>query len=131
MNKEEQEIVLKLSLYEQQIKQLEQQLQAVEKTISEMLSLKKGLDELKGNIGKEIFAPLGKGIFVKAKVISEELIVDIGWKNFVKKSIPETKELIESQIKKLEDAKTELSKSMEALGREVEKIISDASMRSY
>ena len=88
----QQEILFKFSMYEQQIKQLQQQMQAVEQGIIELSSLNLGLDELVGNTGKEIRAPIGRGIFVDAKLNSEELIVDIGRGNLVKKSIPETKE---------------------------------------
>ena len=90
MEKEQQELMFKLSVFEQQLQQLQQQLQAVEQGIAELGSLNLGLDELIGSKGKEIFAPIGKGIFTKSKLLSEDLIVDIGGKNFVKKSIPET-----------------------------------------
>ena len=77
------------------------------------------MEELKESTGKEIYAPVGKGIFVKAKIFSEDLNVDVGNGNFVKKSIPETKELIEEQIKKLEQVKTEMENNLEELGKEV------------
>jgi prefoldin alpha subunit len=88
-------------------------------------SLNLGLDELVGGTGKEIFAPFGKGIFVRAKLISEELNVDVGNGNFVKKSIPETKELIEEQLKKLEGIRKELEQNLEAIGGEIEKIMKE------
>jgi prefoldin alpha subunit len=116
---EQQELYFKFSMFEKQIKELQQQIEAVENGIVDLTSLNFGLDELVGNTGKEIYAPLGKGIFVKAKLISEELNVDIGSGNFVKKSIPETKELIESQIKKLQGIKVELENSLEEIGKEI------------
>ena len=51
-----------------------------------------GLGDLKGKKGKEIFAPVGRGIFAKAKLDSEEMLVDIGNGNFLSKSIDEAKE---------------------------------------
>src|SRR4030042_1922913 len=116
---EQQELFFEFSMYEQQIKQLQQQLEAIERGITELTTLNFGLDELVGAKDREIFAPMGKGIFVKAKLISEELNVDIGEGNLVKKSIPETKELIEEQIKKLEQVKEELENNLEELGKEV------------
>lgn len=121
--KNQQELLFKFSMFEQQIKQLQQQLQAVEQGIIEMNTLNLGLDELVGNTGKEIRSPIGRGIFVKAKLISEELNVDIGGGNLVKKSIPETKKLIEEQIKKLEQVRLELEKNLEEVGQELQKII--------
>ena len=115
MEKSQQELMAKLSMFEQQTQHLNQQLQAVSDGIIEMSSLNFALDELKGKTGKEVLSPLGRGIFTKTKLISEDLIVDIGGKNFVKKSIPEAKEIIEDQMKKLEEVK----KSLEA---EIEKV---------
>jgi len=122
----EQELMMKLGMFEQQIQQLQQQLEMVEKTIVELGSLSLGLEELKGKKGKEILAPIGRGIFVEAKLESEELTVDIGGKNFVKKSISETRELIEEQLKKLEDAKDELNNSLEEINGQLTKVFLDA-----
>ena len=121
MDKEiNQELLFKLSMFEQQIRQLHEQLQAVENAMVEMSSLSMGLDEIID--GKEVLSPVGRGIFVKSKIISEDLIVDIGSKNFVKKTIPETKELIKNQIKKLEDVKTDLINNLNEVEQEFNKI---------
>ncbi len=122
-NNEQQELLFKFSMFERQIQELQQQIEAVERGIIDLTSLNFGLDELKGNIGKEIFAPLGKGIFVKTKLVSEELNVDIGEGNLVKKSIPETKKLIEEQIGKLKEVKGEFENNLEQLGNELTKLM--------
>jgi len=124
--KNQQELMYKLSAYEQQIQQLQQQLQAIEQAIVEMDSLNLGLDELVGSEGKEILAQIGRGIFAKTKLFSEELIVDIGGKNFVKKSIPDTKKIIEEQIEKLEDVKKELEDNLEKINEELTKTFMSA-----
>lgn len=126
MEEEQQKLMFKLSIFEQQMQQLQQQLQAIEQGIVEMNSLNIGLDELVGSKGKEIFTPIGKGIFAKANLLSEDLIVGIGGKNFVKKNIPETKKIIEGQIKELEDVKKDLEKSMDQLNHEFIKLIEEA-----
>ena len=119
MEKNQQDLMYKLSVYEQQIQQLQQQLEAVEQATIEMNSLVLGLDDLVGSEGKEILAPIGRGIFVKTKLASEDLTVDVGGKNFVKKSIPETKKLIEDQVKKLEEVKEELNNNLEEINNEL------------
>ena len=120
---EQQEIMFKLSMFEQQIQQIQQQLQSVEQGIIELNSLNLGLDEMVGKEGKEIFASIGKGIFAKAKLISEDLIVDIGSKNFVKKTIPETQKLVKNQIENLEEVKKELNNNLEATSNELRGLI--------
>ncbi|MFH1503080.1 MAG: prefoldin subunit alpha [Candidatus Diapherotrites archaeon] len=115
----EQELMLKFQMFEQQIRAIQQQLQAVEEAILDVSNLNLGLDDLVGKRDSEIFAPIGRGIYAKAKLLSEELLVDIGNKNFVKKSIPETKEIIQNQIKKLEKLKEELNCGLENINEEL------------
>ena len=122
----EQELLFRFSMFERQIRELQQQIEAVERGIVDLTTLNFGLDELIGSKDKEILAPMGKGIFVKAKLLSEELNVDIGEGNIVKKSIPETKELIEEQIKKLEQVRGELEKNLEEIGQELTSMMGDA-----
>ncbi|VVB82169.1 Prefoldin subunit alpha [uncultured archaeon] len=122
----EQEMLFKFSMFERQIKEIQQQLDSVERGIVDLNSLNFGLDELIGNTGKEIYAPMGKGIFVKAKLISEELTVDIGNGNLIKKTIPDTKELIEEQIKKLGQVKKELESNLEQLSEEINRVMNQS-----
>lgn len=117
--KKQQEIMMKLQMYEQQVQQIQQQLQMIEQGIAELHILDSGLSDLKGKKDKEILAPVGRGMFVKAKLLSEDLIVDIGGKNFVTKSIPDAKKLIEEQLTKLDDVKTELEKAMKDVEKDV------------
>jgi len=120
MDKESQEEMMqKFGMFEQQIQQLQQQLQAIEQTIVEMNSLSFGLDDLKGSKGKEILAPIGRGVFTKTKLDSEKLIVDVGGKTFVEKNIPDTKKIIKEQIEKLETAKNEVQNSIEKINHEL------------
>ena len=71
-------------------------------------------------------ANFGRGIYVKAKLLSEELTVNIGNGNHVTKSIDETKDLLEKQIKKLDKIKEELSEALEKTGEELTKLMQDA-----
>ncbi len=122
----EQELMIKLQMFEQQMQQLQQQLQAVEESVIDLNSLSIGLDELKGSKGKEIMAPLGRGIFVKTKLLSEDLTVDVGGKNFVKKNIGDTKKIVDEQLVKLEEIKKDLNNNLEQLGEELTKTFAEA-----
>ena len=119
----QQELLYKLSVFDQHIKQLNQQLQLIEKNILDLNSLNSGMDEIKGSIGKEVLAQLGRGIFVKTNIISEELIVDVGNKNFVKKSITDTKKIIKEQIEKLHQIEKELKDKIEDINKEVAELV--------
>lgn len=126
MDKNQQEMIMKLGMFEQQIRQLQEQVNAVEQGIVELNSLNVDLEEIKNSEGKEIFSAIGRGIFIKSKISSEELLVDIGQRKFVKKSVPETRKIIEEQTKKLEEVKKELNDNLENIGNEIEKTIKNS-----
>lgn len=84
------------------------------------------MKSLKEKEGKEILASVGRGIFVRAQLLSEDLTVDIGDKTFVKKDISSTRNLIQKQIDKLENVKEDVENAMEKMGEEIQKVIADA-----
>ena len=124
--KKQQELFYKISIFEQQMRQLQQQLEAVEQGIVDLESLKFGLDELVGKKDQEVFSSLGKGIFAKTKLVSEDLLMNIGDRKFVSKSIPETKKSMDDQIKRLNEMKMDLNNSLNEINEEVGKIIDEA-----
>jgi prefoldin alpha subunit len=119
------ELNQKFQMFENQIMQLQQQLQVIEQAIMDMTQIDLGLEDLKGKKDEEIMAPIGRGIYVQAKMLSEEMIVDVGGKNFVKKSIPETKELIKSQLKNLEGLKKELEGELDKINSELTSVMKE------
>ena len=118
MNKE---LENKFRAYEQQIMQLQEQLHAVEQAILDMGKVSSGIKDLKGKKGEEIFAPIGRGIFVKAELLDEELLVDVGEKNLVSKSIEETVSLVSGQQEKLEDIRKQFENELNAINQELTK----------
>ena len=121
MNQEE--LNQKFMVFEQQIRQIQEQLGAIEQAILDMSQIKLGLDEIKGKTGEEIMAPIGRGVYIKAKLLSEELTVDVGGKNFVGKNIEETKELINEQIEKLKEIKVQLEKELDKINDEITSVM--------
>lgn len=123
--KSQQELMNKLSMFQQQMQYLQQQFEAIERAVNEMNSLNYGLEDLRGKKDSEIFANIGKGIYARAKLISEDLLVDIGDRNLVKKDIDSTKKIIEKQVQKLEEIKQELNNNIENLNIEAQKMIQE------
>jgi len=115
----EQELARKFQIFEQQIRMLQEQMNAVEQTTIDLQTLDLGLDNLKESKDKEVLAQVGRGIFVKAKVISDDLIVDIRGKNFVTKSIENTKEVLKGQIEKLGKIKEDLEGELDKINEEI------------
>lgn len=123
-NKEiSQEILYKLGVFEKNLEMLNQQSQLIDRNIIELTSLNSGMDEIKGSVGKEVLAQLGRGIFVKTKLVSNDIVVDVGGKTFVKKSIPETKKIIEEQIEKLNQIQKELENEAQKIDVEMSELV--------
>lgn len=122
----QQELLFKLSMFEQQIRQLQEQIGAVEKAVLDLQNLNQGLEDFSGIKDKEVFAHVGRGIFVKAKIISEDLLVDVGEQNFVKKDLLGTRKILGEQIKKLQDIQKELENNLEKTSEEINNMISES-----
>ena len=117
------ELEEKFRIFEREIMQIQQELQAVEAALIDLGKINLGLDEIKEKKDAEILAQIGRGIFVKAKILSDELTVDVGGGNFVKKTIPETKKLIEEQVKKLDSMKDDLEGELDRMNEEITKAL--------
>lgn len=61
----EQELQQKFQVFEQQIKQLQEQLRSVEEALYDMNFINNGLDDLTDKVGEEIMAPLEKEFMLK------------------------------------------------------------------
>ena len=115
----DQEAIMKIQMMEQESNQLNEQLQMIEQSVNEMLELKASLDEIGKNENKEILANIGKRIYIPVEIKDKKLIVEVGKKNFVKKTIPQAKEIITDQLKKLITAKAQTMERLEALQTEI------------
>jgi prefoldin alpha subunit len=118
-----QEQLMTLQMIEQEANQLNQQIEIIESNISELEDLRLCLNELEKNENREILANLGKKIFLPVEIKKKELIVEVGNKNFVKKSIPETRKIIEEQLSQMNSLKMQLVDKIEALKSEMQNIV--------
>ena len=115
----EQQQIMQIQMMEQEAQQLNQQLQLIEQNVSEMQELGLSLDEVNKGESKEILASLGKGIYIPVEIKDKKLIVEVGRKNFVKKTIPKTKEIIKEQLEKLVTAKAQIIERLDSLQIEI------------
>ena len=121
----DEEINQRFRIFEREIAQIQEQLQAIEQATLDLSQINFGLDEIPKNKDSEILAPIGRGIFVKAKIISDELTVDVGEGTFVKKTITETKKIILEQIEKLNNMKNDLENELEKINQEITNIMQE------
>jgi len=115
-----QQQIIQTQIMEQEAQQLNQQIQLIEQNIAEIQDLNISLDEINKKESKEILASLGKGINIPVDIKDKKLIVEVGKKNFVKKTIPETKNIIKEQLEKLISAKDQILERLDTLHKEIE-----------
>ena len=121
-----QEYLMKLQVLEQEANQMGEQLKLVEQQINELDILKVNLEKLEKAGEEEIFAELGKGIFVKAKLKKSDLLIDVGSKVLVPKSYNQIKEVIKEQTSKSEQVRVEVGKRIEQINNELNRLIEEA-----
>lgn len=123
---QKEEYIFQLSALEQQAREIQQQVGLVNQKINELNVLKLSLDKLEKTHEKEFLAPLGEGVFVKARLEEKELFVNVGSKIMVRKSMKETEAILEKQSKQLEGLRKELEQGIENLNNELQHIVDKA-----
>ncbi len=94
--------------------ELEKQLSEIESKRAELEYIKDGLENLKGQKGKDMLLPFGTGVLVKGKILDDKkVLVNIGSNVIVEKTIDEAKEIIDAQIKELEAVKKLIDKEIQ------------------
>ena len=106
---------------EQEVNYLNQQLQLIDENIKEMTQISDSLGEIKK--GNEILSNLGKKIYLPVEVKDDKLIVEVGRGNYVKKSISETKAIIEKENSNLMSGKGKIIERLDFLQEEMSKML--------
>ena len=124
--KEMQQKYMQLQMMQQQLKQLQQQIQQFEQQIAELNNLSQSLDDFKKlKLGSDTLVPISSGIFAKASLkYNEGLLVNVGANTIVKKSVSDTKKLVEKQtdeVKKLQEQMLEQLQKAAAAAESSEK----------
>ena|SRR3989344_3514680 len=107
------ELLMKAMQLKKESEEIERQLEFIEAQIKELGEFNKNLESFDEDGEKEIFASVGKGIFIKADKKDEKLFVDVGSGVILKKSPKDVKEIIESQIIKFQEARAQLREQLE------------------
>ncbi|MAE49521.1 prefoldin subunit alpha [Candidatus Pacearchaeota archaeon] len=114
-----QALFMQASQIEQQSQQAQQHLQMIEEQIKELDDFKSHLDSLKGKKDQELLAGLGKGVFVKTDLTSDQLYVNVGSGVVVQKTPDQAKTTIDSQIKQLQEARLHITAQIETMNQQL------------
>lgn len=126
----DQEIMQKLENFNHKSEYLKEQMDVIGKQVIELSKFKETLKSIRNEKEKEILAPLGKGVYVKADMKSDKLFIEVGSGIVVRKSIEEAEEIITEQSKKLEDMQNHLVLENENLHSKIESLIKDFEKKS-
>lgn len=112
-----QQLYTQLQLLENQIKDAEEQIAAVEQQKNEFSAISSGLSELsKQKTGINSYATLGVGIFAKAKIMdTNSFLVNVGNDTFVEKNSEDLKKSLEAQSKKIDSVLSNLRSNHQIL----------------
>ncbi|MBI4142180.1 prefoldin subunit alpha [Candidatus Woesearchaeota archaeon] len=112
-----QEKYLEFQLLERQIKQVQAHLEQLEQQMTEMVVLQHNLGEMKDVVvGKELFVPLGSGVFVNASLKdNKEVLVNVGAGVVVKKSCDDAVVILAQHIGELRSAQEERAHLLDEL----------------
>tara|TARA_Y100000310_G_C20397667_1_gene675859 strand:- start:328 stop:720 length:393 start_codon:yes stop_codon:yes gene_type:complete len=99
----------------QQLQQLEGQMNQVKQNVIELTGLASNLKEMKSvSSGKDMYVPMGSGIFVKAKTLdSSSVVMNVGASTCVTKSVDDAVAMVEKQVEELKGVVTHLEGQME------------------
>ncbi len=118
--------LFQLAMLEQEANKSQEQMQLLDQQVLEIQAIQSSLQELEKSEEKEIYANLGKNIFIKTEIKDKNLLVDVGNRTFVKKSIADTSKIVDEQLYKIADAKRKIVEKLQELQQEMEKIVVEA-----
>lgn len=117
--------LLQLQVLEQEANHYGEQLRLIGQQINEMGILKNDVKKIEINQNQELFAGIGKGIYIKGKLVKSDLLIEVGSNVFVPKTAKEVENIIEEQIKKLKEAEKEIGVKIESINRQLTGIINE------
>ena len=119
-----QKIIEEYYLYSQQAEVLKQNLELINASLIELGVVRETLEQLKNlEEGHEILIPIGANSYIKAKITNkEDVLVGIGAKVVVRKSLEKAKKDVEDKIENIRKVKDEQEKKLNDIMSKLEEI---------
>lgn len=109
-----QELIARAQHLERESQQAEETLKFVDDKIAELENFSRILSEFEASNEKEMLSSIGSGVYAKAELKEKELFVNVGAGVLVKKTPKQAQEVVQSQIKQLAEAKTQIVAQLES-----------------
>lgn len=109
-------LVNELNTYQGQAEVLQQQIESLNATLTELTVALDTLDTVKGEENNETLVPIGAGSFLITELKNtDEVIIGLGAGVAVKKKIDDAKDTITEQKKELEDLRNKLTSDLQKI----------------
>jgi prefoldin alpha subunit len=111
-----QALVDELNMYQGQAELLQQQIEGLQATITDITIAKDTLNAISGKDDTETMVPIGAGSFVMTELKNtDEVVVSLGAGVAVKKKIADAEETLEDQKKELEGVMQKMSSDLQKI----------------
>ncbi len=117
------EIIAQASYLEKKSEELGGHLEYVDSEISELEKFDLSLKSLLDSNSKNILASLGKGVHIPAEIKSSNLFVEVGSGIVIRKTPEQAKKVVESQIKKLKEARVHILSELDSTRTQFQELI--------
>ncbi|MDR1721921.1 MAG: prefoldin subunit alpha [Methanobrevibacter sp.] len=116
--KELEQIINEINLYKSQAEVLQQQVDAIQASLTEIEVLESTLEDIKDKDAVSTLVPIGAGSFMHAEIDkTNEVIMSIGAGVAVKKTVEEAKETVEGQKKELNQSLDKMISNLQKIGQ--------------
>lgn len=122
-NNESSGLIVQATILQQQSEETEQNLSFINEQLSELQEFSKQIKFLSESRNNEIFSSIGRGVYAKSSLSDNNLFVNAGSGVLVKKTREETKNIIDSQIEKLNEARIQLMSQMEMFNLQLHEMV--------
>src|SRR3989344_8369868 len=102
------ELLYKASILEDQYKESEGKINFVNQQLAELEQFNLALNSFKHSNEDKMLSSFGKGVYVKTKLESKDLFVEVGAGIVLKKNPDEMTKIIENQLLKLREIRIQL-----------------------
>lgn len=108
---------MEYQMLQQQVQQIQQSIKTTADQLIEIEYMKSSLEEFSSaEPGKDMLCPIGSGIFVKASVKdNQSFFVNVGDNVVARKDLTQVKELLDSQLKAIEETRAKLMENFNLL----------------
>ena len=112
-----QKLYMQFQILEQHIKQMQQQAATLNAQLLDLISTTHSLDDLQNvKPGTEILVPISSGVYIKGELKdNKNLIVNVGANTTVRKSLDDTKKIVEMQAEEMKGLQKQALEELQRL----------------